>query len=151
MGMRNPPTTTNGQEIGKMFQKKDPFTLHKKNCRGSHRTPLVAGPAQGASGNWSRTNYRVHYVRSMGGSDPAHYIWAPLPPKMAGRSRPYRGFRPRPILTLRLANLVGVAGLAHVERRTQGPHFVQNTSCNLAFCCSRASSEFLHSGVKTNA
>jgi hypothetical protein len=129
-----------------MFQKKDPFTLHKNFCRGSHRTPLLACPAQGASGNWSRTNYRAHYVRSMGGSDPAHYIWAALSPKIAGRSRPYRGFRPRPILTLRLANLVGVAGLAHVERRTQGPHFVQNTSCNLAFCFFVAESNSVHEG-----
>jgi hypothetical protein len=73
-------------------------------------------------------------MRSLGGSDPLHYIWAALSPKMAGRSRPHGGFRPRPILTLRLANPVGVAGLAPVECRTQGPHFVQNTSCNLAFC-----------------
>lgn len=117
-----------------MFQKKILSRSTKKSSGLAPHTTSSGSHAQVASGNWSRTNYRAHYLRSMGGSDPAHYIWAALSPKMAGRSRPHRGFRPRPILTLRLANPVGVAGLAHVESRTQGPHFVQNTSCNLAFC-----------------
>jgi hypothetical protein len=77
--------------------------------------------------------YTAHDEIGLGGSDPLHYVWAALSPKMAGRSRPNRVFRPRSILSLRLANRSDGAAFRSARGRTQGPNFQQNTACNLAF------------------
>jgi hypothetical protein len=63
-----------------------------------------------------------------------HYVWAVLSRKNRGRSRPNRGFRPRPIFMVRRANVSDGIGFARRALRTQVPQCDQNTACDVVFC-----------------
>jgi len=107
-----------GKKPAKCF-KENAFTLFERNSGRRAGGSQLSAPRATRFGNWSWTNYRVHYVRSMGGSDPAHYIWAALSPKMAGRYRPNRGFRSRSFFSIE----VRTSFLEEVMRRPAGERY----------------------------
>jgi hypothetical protein len=72
--------------------------------------------------------YTAHDEIGLGGSDPLHYVWAALSPKMAGRSRPNRGFRLRSFFRPTVAQAPLRFGLTSARYRTQTAHFDQNTA-----------------------
>src|SRR5215472_10159920 len=122
-----------GKKPAKCF-KENAFILFERNSGRRAGGSQLSAPRATRFGNWSRTNYRVHYVRSLGGSDPVHYIWAALSPKMEGRSRPNRGFRLRSFFRPTVAQAGLRSGLTSARYRTQTAHFVQNTANVSVFC-----------------